>query len=314
VKILVVGAGAVGSLLAARLSATGNLVELTGRPEHVAAIRAHGLQVEGPGGGTFELTALSTLDDATAPEVVLLTVKTFDLSRAAVELALRFPVRVPTVLLQNGLNIERLVVEPLLAANGEDPTPWLVRAVNSIPGTLVGPGVVRKAGDGEVVLRDPGAGGPAAAATEKVRAVLSDAGIRVRLVHDLERELWRKVLVNAAINPVTALHQVTNGRLLESPYREEAATLLREAQRAEAAAGYFFSDAEADGDLDHVLRATAANRSSMLQDRDRGRRTEVDAISGEILRAAAAHGIELAATRSVLERIRNGFADPAGRA
>ncbi|MCI4339446.1 MAG: 2-dehydropantoate 2-reductase [Thermoplasmata archaeon] len=313
-KILVVGAGAVGSLFAARLSAAGNRVELTGRPEHVAAIGSHGLRVEGTGAGTFWPTALSDLARATAPEAILLTVKTFDLSRAATELTRRFPTRVPTVLPQNGLNVERLVVDPSFATPREDPSPWLVRAVNSIPVTLVGPGVVRQAGEGQVVLHDPRAGGASSGATEVIRELLDRAGVPVRLVGDLERELWRKALVNAAINPVTALHRVTNGRLLESPYREEAQSLLREAQQAAASSGFAFADEEADRDLDRVVRATAENRSSMLQDRDRGRPTEVDAISGEILRAAVAHGIDLPLTRSVVERLRGGALDPAGGA
>ena len=313
-KILVVGAGAVGSLFAARLTAVGNHVELTGRPEHISAIRARGLRVEGTGAGTFRPEAIPDLGRASAPDAVLLTVKTFDLASAATALADRFARVVPTLLPQNGLNVEQTVVGPLRRASGTDPTPWLVRAVNSVPVTLVGPGVVRQAGEGELVLRDPEVRSPSSEATAVFQKLFDRSGIPVRLVRDLDRELWRKALVNAAINPVTALHQVTNGRLLEAPYREEAHTLLREAQRAAQSAGFVFSDAEADHDLDRVVRATAENRSSMLQDRDRGRPTEIDAISGEVLRAAAAHGIDLPATRSVVDRLRRERIDPTGRA
>jgi len=304
VKILVVGAGAVGSVLAARLSAAGYPVELTARAAHVAAIRAHGLRIEGTSEGTFHPVALGALSEATPPDAVLLTVKTFDLRSAAAELGSRFPRLVPTLLPQNGLSAEREVAPVLRAATRLDPVPWLVRAVNSVPATLVGPGVVRQAGTPEIVLRDPAAGGPAAAATAVFREAFERAGLPLRLVADLERELWRKALVNAAINPVTALHRVPNGRLRESPYREEASALLREAQRAAAAAGYAFSDAEADRELDRVVRATAENRSSMLQDRERGRPTEIEAISGEVLATAAAHGLDLPRTRAVVEQLR----------
>lgn len=313
-RILVVGAGAVGSLFAARLSASGESVELTGRAEHVRAIQARGLRVEGTGAGTFRPQAIPDLRSASTPEAILLTVKSFDLAAAAAALAARFPQMVPTLLPQNGLNVERAVVGPLRAVTHTDPTPWLVRSVNSVPATLVGPGVVRQAGDGEVVLLDPAAGGPSSRATAVFEGLFERAGIPVRLVQDLERELWRKALVNAAINPVTALHRVPNGRLQEEPYRTEAETLLREAQRAARAAGFVFSDAEADHDLDRVVRATAENRSSMLQDRDRGRPTEIDAISGEILRTASAHGIDLPATRSVVDRLRGGTVEPGRRA
>jgi 2-dehydropantoate 2-reductase len=303
VRILVVGAGAVGSLFAARLSAAGYGVELTARPDHVAAIRAHGLRVEGTSAGTFRPTALRDLAEASPPNVVLLTVKTFDLGRAATALSGQLPELVPILLPQNGLHVEASVAAALRPAGRDDAAPWLVRAVNSIPVTLVGPGVVRQAGVGEILIADPSAAGPSASAARDFVPLFERAGLALRLVHDLDRELWRKALVNAAINPVTALHRVPNGRLRDSPYREEATGLLREAQRAAAAEGFHFSDAEADADLERVVRATAENRSSMLQDRDRGRPTEIDAISGELLRAAAAHGFELPRTRAVVARL-----------
>jgi len=314
VKILVLGAGAVGSLLGARLLGAGNSVQLVGRPEHVAAIRAHGLRIEGTDPGTYHPDAFPVLDPVTAPDAIVVTVKTFSLRAVAGELGARFPRPVPILLPQNGLNVETEVDGPLRSASGADPAPWLVRAVNSIPVTLVGPGVVRQAGVGEILLRDPAVAHPSSASTALFRDALSRAGIPVRLVADLEREVWRKALVNAAINPVTALHGVPNGRLSDAPYRDEALALLREAQRAAAVAGYLFSDAEVESDLARVIRATAANRSSMLQDRDRGRSTEIDAISGSLLRTATARGIDLPATRAVVERLRRDPPGPSDRA
>lgn len=302
-KILVVGAGAVGSLFGARLSAAGNSVQLVGRPEHIAAIRAHGLRVEGTDPGTFHPEALDGIAAAALPDAVVLAVKTFHLASAAAELGNRFPRLCPTLLPQNGLNAESVVTEALAASHPGSVSRWLVRAVNTIPVTLVGPGLVRQAGEGELVLRDSRVAHAASAATEVLAGALTRAGVPVRRVLDLERELWRKALVNAAINPVTALHGVPNGRLLDPPYREEARVLLREAQQAAESAGVPFSDSEADGDLDRVVRATAGNRSSMLQDRDRGRETEVDAISGELLRTASANGLDLPATRAVIARL-----------
>jgi len=313
VKLLVLGAGAVGSLFGARLAGTGVAVQLVGRPEHVAAIRSHGLRVEGKGAGTFWIEAFPRLEDVTTPDVILLAVKTFDVEPSATALAARFPRMVPTLLPQNGLRVETRAAEAFRVALGADPTPWLVRAVNTIPATLVAPGVVRQAGAGEVVLQDPRVENSPAGSIAVFERLLREAKIPVRLVPDLERELWRKALVNAAINPVTALHGVPNGRLLEAPYREEARGLLREAQRSAAAVGFVFSDAEADRDLERVVRATAENRSSMLQDRERGRPTEVDAISGEILRTAERHGVELPQTRVVVARLSTAAPRPADR-
>jgi 2-dehydropantoate 2-reductase len=305
VKILIVGAGAVGSLFGARFAAAGHSVTLVGRPEHVAAIRERGISVEGVGAGTYRLAAEVEPPASVIPDVVLVTVKTFDL--VATLRSLPRPGRPPrpTVLPQNGLDLEPNALSALRAGGWPDPAPWLVRAVNSVPATWASPGVVRQSGTGEVVLRDPDVPAPAARATAVARDLFASAGIPVRVVRDLERETWRKALVNATINPVTALHRILNGQVLEPPYLDEARALLREAQAAARAAGYPFSDEEADAELERVARATAENRSSMRQDVERGRPTEIDAISGAILRTALAHGIELPATRAVVERLRS---------
>jgi 2-dehydropantoate 2-reductase len=179
----------------------------------------------------------------------------------------------------------------------------VVRVVNSLPATLLGPGVVRAAGVGEMVLGS--ARGASGAATRLFAKLLKEADIPTRTVPDLERELWRKALLNAAINPVTALHGIPNGRLLEEPYRAEAEVLLSEALATSRAFGYDFPDEEVRADLERVVRNTAENRSSMLQDLDRRRPTEVQAISGEILRRGQSKGLDLPATRNAIEAIRS---------
>ena len=313
-RIAVVGAGAVGCLLAARLAAAGHEVHMIARPAAVPVLRERGVTVEGLGAGQWNVSVGEALPTGTAPETALVTVKTFDLAGAAGALARDVPRPVPTLLPQNGLGVEALASAAMRAAGWPDPDRFLVRAVSTIPSTLVAPGVVRQPGEGELILATPGSDAPAAAAIHAMRELLSGAGLPVRSVPDLARELWRKALVNAAINPVTALHGVPNGRLLDDPYRTEATVLLREAQRAAASAGFEFDDREADRSLEQVVRATGGNRSSMLQDVARGRPTEIDAISGEIARVAAEHGIDLPATRLVVEKIaalRPGGADRA---
>jgi len=302
VRVVVFGAGAVGSLFGAYLDRAGHSVLLIGRADHVAAVRANGLVVTGRLEGTFRVDAAVELKPGPAPDAVLLTVKTFDLERAAGAVGRAVRPGTPVLLPQNGLGVEDVAHRALAAEGWMEPEGALVRAVNTVPATWVGPGEVRAAGEGEVVLPEPR--GPAAEAIGRFEQLLHGAGLRVRTVEDLAREVWRKALVNAAVNPVTALAGVENGRLLEPPYREQADELLLEAARTARATGVRVTDAEARADLERVLRATAGNRSSMLQDLDRGRPTEVEAISGELLRVARAHQIELPATEAVVARLR----------
>ncbi len=301
-KILVVGAGAVGSLLGASLQEGGNSVTLVGRPEHVAAVREHGLRISGPRPRVVQLEAAASVAPGMESEVVLVTVKTFDLVRTATELARALSPR-PTLFLQNGLGILPTARNALAVGGWADPATYLVRGVNSIPATWVGPGEVRETGLGEVLLPVPGEAGPAAGAARLFRMVLEGARVPVEAVPEFEREVWRKALVNAAINPVTAARGVTNGELLSEPRRTEALQLLGEALAVARSAGFDFTSEEVTRDFERIARATASNRSSMLQDLDRGRPTEIDAISGEILREAARHGLDLPATRAIVAEI-----------
>ena len=301
-RVVVFGAGAIGSLLGAYLDRAGHSVLLVARPEHVAVIRESGLHLVGQFEGTFRVEAATEIPPGPTPDAVLLTVKTFDLATAAATVARGVRPGTPLLLPQNGLGIEERAARALRAGGWSEPESAMVRAVNSLPATWVRPGEIRVAGEGEILL--PEARGPAARSIELMDHLLRGAGIRVRSVSDLRREVWRKAVLNAAVNPVTAVHDVVNGRLIDPPYQEEALHLLEEAARSARAAGVDLGDEEARADLDRVVRATAENRSSMLQDIDRGRPTEIDAISGEILRSGEAHGLDLPFTRKAIAEVR----------
>jgi 2-dehydropantoate 2-reductase len=299
VRIVVVGAGAIGSLFGALLLRAGNDVTLVGRAEHVAAIHRNGLRVEGRTTGTFRIPAVSELSAGLQTDLCLLTVKTYDLEAAASQFGRAVKNPVPVAALENGLGVES-TVETALSGNGWAESPdWVVRGINSVPATFAAPGVIRHAGEGELLLSDYRSGHHAEAIAQTFRA----AGIPARVDQDREREVWRKVLVNAAINPVTADHGIPNGRLLLDPYRGQALQLLDEAISVAQAEGVRFTDTDAQRELWRVVRATADNRSSMLQDLDRGHRTEIDSISGAILEIGRRRGLSLPATERIVQRI-----------
>jgi 2-dehydropantoate 2-reductase len=301
-RVVVFGGGATGSLFAARLSGAKNDVTLIARPDHVEAIRSGGLHVEGFQGGVFRFDARGTVDGLEPPDALLLTVKTFDLETASAAIADAFSSPVPILLPQNGLGVEPPVARTLHAHGWPDRDQRLVRATHSIPVTFLGPGRVRQAGEGELLLS---AHPPPElqAATDRFRNLLRSAGTPVRDVEEMDRELWRKSLINAAINPITADHGIANGRLSEDPWRGQALELLGEARTAAQLAGVQFTQQESELDLFRVVRLTATNHSSMLQDLERGRPTEIDSISGVILATGRAHGVELPGTRRAISRI-----------
>jgi 2-dehydropantoate 2-reductase len=301
-RILIYGAGAMGSLFGARLAAAGHSVTLVGRPAHVEAIRAQGLRVEGDGAGTFWPEATDQLRDGDPPEGILLTVKGFDLVEAASQIARHYKIPIPILLSQNGLGVEERVLSGLVDAGWPREGRKLVRFVHSVPATLVGPGIVRAAGRGTILLPEgtPEERGGLAPWVE----LLASMGYPVELRADFSRALWEKLLVNAAINPVTADHGILNVRLLDDPWRGQALALLEEARRIAGRCGVDIPAEEAEARLWSIVRATARNRSSMLQDLERGRPTEIETISGGLVELARSFSERVPATQRALDRIR----------
>lgn len=304
-RVLVFGAGAIGSLFAALFARAGETVEVVARPDHVRAIREHGLRVEGSVEGSWPVAAYEHLTAASNPDLVLLTVKSFHLKASARLLAEVLPRPTPILLPQNGLGIEGIVGRTMEGAGRFLETPPLVRAVTTLPATWVAPGHVRYAGSGEVRLGRPRGDTPLDRATRSFFALFERARIPVRYVDDLESALWTKAVVNGAINPVTAAYSVLNGALLDPPYRSLAESLAREGLEAARAAGHPLDASLVLGELWRTLEATAANRSSMLQDVDRGRPTEIDVISGALLAAGRAGGVRMPETEAILARLRS---------
>ncbi len=300
-RVLVAGAGAVGGLLGARLDSAGHEVTLWTRGDQARAIERNGLRITGALDIMSHPTVLTELNRELSYDLILLTVKAYDIAEAGAGLASYLS---PTALLalQNGLGIEDQFRDVMVRGGWPTEAGWIERGINTLPARRTELGVIRQAGEGEIILRDPSEG--ASANVRTFEELFHSARIPVRFTKELKREIWRKALVNAAINPVTADHRVPNGALVRDPWRDQALALLHEARGVAAQEGVTFSAEEAASALFRVVRATAENHSSMLQDVERGRPTEIEAISGEILRRGHIGGLSLPATERIVRRFR----------
>jgi len=271
VRVCVVGAGSLGGLLAGLLASAAD-VTLVGRPADVEAIEADGLRVT----GSVERHVhpdVSTEPPATA-DLAVVAVKAFDTEAVARQLA---DCDLGGVLsLQNGLGNEKALAVHLDCE--------VLAGTCTYGARRHEPGHVECTGVGEVAL---GAreGGESTLA-DRVGAVFADAGFETTVADDMPRRLWTKLAVNAGINPPTALARVGNGALVDGPASETARAAARETARVARSEGVDLSDAAAVQAVEDVASATAANVSSMRQDVEAGRRTEIDAIGGAILKRA----------------------------
>lgn len=303
-KVLVFGAGAIGSLVGARLSAHHDIT-LVARPAAVEAVSRGGLRFEGHTQGTFRPHAVSSLRDAPRDaDWTFITVKAFDTATACRELREHL-ISGNVVTLQNGLgNLEQ--VEEAFG-------PRRAFAASTSHGVMaVGPAHWDHAGAGDLVVGAAHPGGKTAA--EALASSFTEAGMPCRVSAEIRGELWGKAIVNAGINPVAALARVANGRLLEDPkLRAEMEATAREAWEVAKAVGVRLPPGDWIEKTREVARRTAANRNSMVQSVEAGKRTEIDSITGVVVREGQRLGVPVAVNRKLLEQVRALAPKPSSR-
>lgn len=281
--LAIIGAGALGLRFAACLDDIVP-VALIARDGAGAARLNAGVEV---GGKAFHPRAFAA-EQAPEADWVIVLVKAGDTAAAAATAERMHPLGVLS--LQNGLTGE------LLRAHCAAPR---------VDQGITTEGAYRERGDGADRIYPSGAGETLVPpGFEAVAELLARAGLRARVEPDIAAARLAKLLVNVAINPLAALFRVPNGALLEPPHRVLLDTLVREALPVLRAHGLELDEAAALARVHAVARATAANRASMLQDLLAGRRTEIDAITGALLRMAARTGSELPTHRAVQVLVR----------
>lgn len=296
-RVLVAGAGAIGQWLGLKLLQTGQDVTLLARPRHVEAIRAGGLRVTGLTQAQAHVPAVATLAEAKGSfDLIALTSKAHQTADLAPELAQRLKPDGVLLSLQNGLgNAEKL--------RAVLPRDRIAIGLTSHGVTVERPGLLRHAGQGATLV-GPFAGADEAAARTALR-VLTQAGLEPEWQEAMRGYVWRKALVNAGINPVGALHGVKNGEILKrSELRRLCVGLVREAEGLARVLRVPLPP----GDLHQLtittLEKTAPNKCSMLQDVEAKRPTEVEQITGRLVRLARSIRVAMPLNDGVYARLK----------
>ncbi len=291
-NIAVIGSGAMGSLFGALLAEAGEQVVLVDiRQDHVDAINAHGLAIETSGTerrlqiqATTDPTRMGTVD------LCVIFVKSTH-TQAAAQTAARLCTPTSRVLtLQNGMgNAETL-------AAALDPS-RVIGGTTSHGATFVGPGAIRHAGIGETVIGPWSSAG--AAGVDAVATIFNQAGIETRVASDIRRVMWAKLFINVGINAITALTGITNGQLLDLEQTRRLSRRAVEEAMAVAEAQGIAIEGDPVAKVFQVAQATGSNRSSMGQDLDNRRPTEIKAINGFVVRLAEQTGVSAPVNRTL---------------
>lgn len=308
-RIAVVGAGAMGSLMAGRLAAVagaGKPVEdvvLFGRASaHMDAIQSNGLAIDERNGNTSVIPVRAITDPVGVEgcNVVLVLVKAWASGEAVAPLAPYLNRDSIVVTLQNGLG-NASALRTALLRDGMRPHVYL--GVTTQAAMRGEPGHIVHTGSGITAIGRRA--NPANAQLREIAQALTGSGLQTVAVDDIHRWVWRKLAVNAAINPLTALANVQNAAIQSDPgLRQAAESVAREVVAVANASGVKIDLAEVLAAIGDVARSTGDNRSSMLVDLEAGMPTEIDAINGAIVQEARRHAIRVPINQALTALVR----------
>jgi len=280
-NVLIVGSGALATLFAARLAQAGVTVTMLATWENgLAALNTSGARLILPDGREIcqPVHAVSTPEDCRGARLALVLVKAWQTGRAARQLAACLAPDGVALTLQNGLGNRETLIESLGAER-------VALGVTTSGATLLGPGLTRSGGEGLLSLE-------AHSRLQALEVLLRRANFQVDILPDAKTLVWGKLVINTAINPLTALLGIPNGELLKRRgARAVMEALARETAQVAAACGAHLPFDDPVQAAEEVAQKTAANRSSMFQDVCRGAPTEIDAICGAVVRAAREKGL-----------------------
>ena len=301
-KVLVIGAGALGSLLGGLLSKE-HEVTIIGRSEQVWVLEKKGLKIHGVTEGEFRPRALTNVPKGEYFDLVILCVKSYNTEVTLDPLTDILRNGASILSLQNGLDNEERILKFVKDHNIRSE---VIGGITCHGVTYKGPGVIKHAGTGDTII------GHFGSLSDEARSIAMDVaeafkhvGFDMDTTLCIDREIWAKAIINSAINPLTAIVGVRNGMILENPeLMSSARDLIKEGVMIANAHGKDLTYGEMEERTVDVARRTSKNRSSMLQDLQRKRRTEVDSINGAIYEKALEVKMDAPLNRTMVRLIK----------
>ncbi len=293
-KIAVVGAGAMGSLFGGLLAEAGNEVWLYDIwQDHINAVKQNGLKIEYESKTrNIRLHAASDPLQIGESELVLIFVKSTQTKSAAESAALLAGRNGLVMTLQNGMGNADTIAEHI-------PSNRILAGTTAHGATMLAPGTIRHAGSGPTTIGMWAGSDQEFQMARKTADLFSQAAIESAAVEDVRVVIWDKLLVNIGINAITALTGIKNGQILDLDLtRELSRAAVEEAASVARTRGIEIREDPA-AHVFQVAAATATNRSSMGQDVDHHRPTEINSIYGFVVREAERMGIEAPVNRTL---------------
>lgn len=300
-RILVMGSGGLGGYFGGLLGRAGEDVVFVARGAHLDAIAAQGLRVGSPDGDfALRARAVARPADAGTVDLVLFAVKTYDEAAAALAIRPAVGPKTAVLCLQNGVETE----DRLAAVLGRAP---VLGGVTYVSASIESPGVIRHSGlPGTIVFGE--LDGRVTPRVEAIAAVLRHAGIRAEAVTDIVGVLWEKFVFICAVGGMTATTRVTLGEVWDQPESHDMLRALMEETAAVGRARGMRLDGVVERQMALVEQLVSGadyhTRASLYHDLAAGKRMELDALCGAVVRMGRDAGISTPFSAAVVAVLR----------
>ncbi|WP_041392056.1 ketopantoate reductase family protein [Sphingobium sp. SYK-6] len=296
-NIIVIGAGSMGCLFAARIAQSGADVTLIDVDrERLERIGREGIHLtDDDGTRTVPLRAALAQDVEAPADLALLFTKGMHSAAAIRSIAHLAGSGMYVLTLQNGLGNPEIVAETF-------PADQILKGIAALPADLHGPNSVESHGSGHIEL---GAMTPAGTqAAQAAVALLARAGFDARHAEDIDVAIWEKVAFNAALNALGAVTGQPNAGIDNAPGRRIVAAMVDEVVATASACGVAVDKARIAGAIDFALTSHRGHKASMLQDMIAGRASEIEFINGAICTRARAAGVPAPVNETMADLVR----------
>ena len=288
-QLIVLGAGAIGSLYGAKLAAE-NDVLLVGRPEHAAAINARGLRIEGIESHTVRVPAATVVTQIGANALVLLTTKVMASAAALGPIAPLVRDDTTILCLQNGLGSEQ-IARAALRNRGV-----VLRGITQFGAIFETPGAIKYMAAGYTVIEQH-------ERSKRIADAFTAAGLNCDVSPNIAAEVWNKTVINCVVNPITAILGCDVGGIVQPGLDRLKQLVIDECVAVALTQGVIFDDSDFKRQINERF-APSHNIASMLQDLQRGRPTEIDYMNGAVAALGGERGVACLVNRALTDMIK----------
>jgi 2-dehydropantoate 2-reductase len=286
-KVLILGAGAIGSVIGALLSKKNDVV-IVGNKAHMDIVNSNGLSISGDVNETFRVQADTQIREIRKETLIFLTTKAYDSEKAIRDIGQFIRKDTVILVLQNGLGNEEVVKH---AVGGEAK---VLRGITTMAAEFLKAGEVRYWKGETRIERN--------IVAKEIAGMMNACCLKTSVSESIRDEVWGKVVVNSVVNPLTAIFRLRNREISLQPLASVRRQIVQECVRVGKAEGIVFPK-DIEKDIDREI-FSYTNFSSMCQDIMKGKRTEIDFLNGRIVELGEKHHIPTQVNETLVHLIK----------